>query len=168
MTTAAVEAAGPVTPEQSARAVSRRDLTETACGLGVLVLAFVAVRLYVAPYVVAGFFAAPAKAAPAGGAVWGNLIASGVCAVLIFWRLRARMIAHHAAQLAQSARHHRQQMAQAAAHHQETIELAEAHHADLRKHVAAEIAGQSEGISILSGATTAVLAAHVRGQEATV
>ena len=40
------------------------------------------------------------------GAVWSNLLASAICALLVWWRVRARMIAHHAEQLAQAARHH--------------------------------------------------------------
>jgi primosomal protein N'' len=40
------------------------------------------------------------------GAVWSNLLASAICSVLIWWRLRARMIAHHVEQLAQRDRHH--------------------------------------------------------------
>ena len=45
------------------------------------------------------------------GAVWSNLLASVICAGVVWWRLRARMIAHHAEQLAQSARHHKEHMA---------------------------------------------------------
>jgi hypothetical protein len=95
----------------------------------------------------------------------GNIVAWVLCGAIAGAWLRLKLNAHHAAQMAQSALHHRQQMAQAAAHHQETIELSEAHHADMKAHVTAVVAEQSEGISILSGATTAVLAAHVRGQE---
>jgi hypothetical protein len=40
------------------------------------------------------------------GAVWSNLLASAICAGLVWWRLRARMIAHHVEQLAQRERHH--------------------------------------------------------------
>ena len=45
------------------------------------------------------------------GAVWSNLLASVICAVVVWWRLRARMIAHHAELLAQAARHHKEHMA---------------------------------------------------------
>lgn len=40
------------------------------------------------------------------GAVWSNLLASAICAGLIWWRVRARMIAHHLEQMAQRERHH--------------------------------------------------------------
>ncbi len=40
------------------------------------------------------------------GAVWSNLLASAICAALVWWRVRARMILHHAEQLAQHERHH--------------------------------------------------------------
>jgi len=40
------------------------------------------------------------------GAVWSNLLASAICAALVWWRIRARMILHHAEQLAQHERHH--------------------------------------------------------------
>lgn len=41
------------------------------------------------------------------GAVWGNLVASAICAGLVWWRLRTRMIAHHVEVLVQAERHHR-------------------------------------------------------------
>ena len=40
------------------------------------------------------------------GAVYSNLLASLICAVAVWWRLRARMIAHHLEVLAQNERHH--------------------------------------------------------------
>lgn len=46
------------------------------------------------------FFAWP------GGGVWSNLIASVICVGAAWWRLRARMIAHHLEVLAQAERHH--------------------------------------------------------------
>ena len=52
------------------------------------------------------------------GAVYSNLVASAICAVLVWWRLRARMVAHHAEALAQAARHHAERLAQADAHHE--------------------------------------------------
>ena len=45
------------------------------------------------------------------GAVWSNLVASAICSVVIWWRLRARIIAHHAAMLIQADRHHAEHMA---------------------------------------------------------
>jgi hypothetical protein len=54
----------------------------------------------VSRHVLALYFGLPA------GAVWSNLIASAICAGLIWWRLRARMIAHHLEHLAQAERHH--------------------------------------------------------------
>ena len=52
------------------------------------------------------------------GAVYSNLLASAICAGLVWWRLRARMIAHHAEALAQAARHHLERMSQAEEHHE--------------------------------------------------
>jgi hypothetical protein len=45
------------------------------------------------------------------GAVWSNLLASLICAVFVWWRLRARMIAHHVEQIAQRDRHHEEMKA---------------------------------------------------------
>ena len=45
------------------------------------------------------------------GAVWSNLLASAICAAFVWWRLRARIIAHHAAMLIQADRHHAEHMA---------------------------------------------------------
>jgi hypothetical protein len=45
------------------------------------------------------------------GAVWSNLVASAICAAFVWWRLRARIIAHHAAVLVQAERHHAEHMA---------------------------------------------------------
>jgi hypothetical protein len=42
------------------------------------------------------------------GAVWSNLLASVICAGALWWRVRARMIAHHLELLAQQERHHRE------------------------------------------------------------
>ena len=52
------------------------------------------------------------------GAVYSNLLASAICAAFVWWRIRARMIAHHAEALAQAARHHLERMSQADAHHE--------------------------------------------------
>lgn len=41
------------------------------------------------------------------GAVWSNLLASLICALLVWWRLRAQAVIHHAEMLAQAERHHR-------------------------------------------------------------
>ena len=60
------------------------------------------------------------------GAVWSNLLASAICAVLIWWRVKARMIAHHVEQIAQKERHHAEQLA-----------LAAIRHAELKAHVTA-------------------------------
>jgi hypothetical protein len=53
------------------------------------------------------------------GAVYSNLLASAICAVLVYWRLRVQMIAHHAEALAQAARHHAERLKQAADNHEE-------------------------------------------------
>ena len=72
------------------------------------------------------------------GAVWSNLVASVICAGFVWWRLRAKMIEHHAATLAQAARHHVEVLAQA-----------EAHHVALKQHV---------GKAVASAASTAAVA----------
>jgi hypothetical protein len=113
----------------------RRELAELGAGLLVLAAIFLTVRLLVAPYVITGFFARPTRAAPAGGAVWSNLVASVVCVLVAWWRIRAKMIAHHAQQLAQSAAHHKELLAQAATHHQELTVRLDRHHSEmLRRH----------------------------------
>lgn len=65
-----------------------------------------------APSVLAFYFGWPV------GAVYSNLIASLICVGVAWWRLRARMIAHHAEALAQAARHHAERIRQAAEHHE--------------------------------------------------
>ena len=60
------------------------------------------------------------------GAVYSNLLASAICAGLVWWRLRARMILHHAEHLAETERRHLEHLAQA-----------EKHHADLKEHITA-------------------------------
>ena len=112
----------------------RRDITEGAVGLLVLIGLFIAVRLLVSAFVLHGFFAAPTKADPAGGAVWSNLVASVICVLVAWWRIRARMIAHHAQALAQAAAHHKAAMAQAQQHHEA-----------LAAHVSATAAGEPGG-----------------------
>ena len=52
------------------------------------------------------------------GAVYSNLIASAICVGVAWWRLRARVIAHHAAALAQAEEHHLERIALAVEHHQ--------------------------------------------------
>jgi hypothetical protein len=63
------------------------------------------------------------------GAVWSNLLASVICVGVAWWRLRARMITHHAEQLAQAARHHA-----------ERLKLAGEQHEALKAHVTAAVA----------------------------
>jgi hypothetical protein len=70
------------------------------------------------------------------GAVWSNLVASVLCVGFVFFRLRARMIAQHAAHLAQERCHHVEKMALAEDHHQEALALA----ADQHEKVLAAIA----------------------------
>ena len=42
------------------------------------------------------------------GAVYSNLLASAICAGIVWWRLRARMVAHHVELLVQQERQHRE------------------------------------------------------------
>jgi len=65
------------------------------------------------------------------GAVYSNLVASVICVGVAWWRLRARMVAHHA-----------QALAQAAKHHAERLQLAVDHHEALKAHVTAAVAAQ--------------------------
>lgn len=109
----------------------RRELTEAAIGVAILACIFVAVRLFVARFVIDGFFAVPTKSAPAGGAVWSNLVASIICVLVAWWRIRARMIAHHATAVALAKRHHQDRMDQADEHHQAAMAQAQDHHAAL-------------------------------------
>ena len=60
------------------------------------------------------------------GQIWPNLLASLVCVGVAWWRLRARMILHHAEHLAETERRHLEHLAQA-----------ERHHADLKEHITA-------------------------------
>lgn len=62
------------------------------------------------------------------GAVWSNLIASGICAGLVWWRARRRLRRQHEEQVALAQRHHAEQMALAAAQHKELKQQAERHH----------------------------------------
>jgi type VI protein secretion system component VasK len=111
----------------------RRDTAEAVTGILILGVIFAAVRLFVAGPVVSFYFGWP------NGAVWSNLVASLICAVLVWWRVRARLIAHHA-----------QQLAQAAAHHKAQIALAREHHEALKRHIAA-------------AAQNAAIARHLKG-----
>jgi hypothetical protein len=58
----------------------------------------------------------------------GNMVAWVICGVISFGWLRAKMRAHHVAQLAQAARHQKELRDQAEAHHLELRRLAEKHH----------------------------------------
>jgi hypothetical protein len=125
----------------------RRELAEAAIGVAVLACIFLAVRLFVASFIIRGFFAAPTAAAPAGGAVWSNLVASVICVLVAWWRIRTRMIAHHATALAQARLHHQERMDQAEEHHQAAIALAQDHHAELVKQQAGNHAALVEHVT---------------------
>jgi hypothetical protein len=51
------------------------------------------------------------------GQVWSNLIASAICAVLVWWRLHKLGARQHAEVVVQAARHQVEKLAQAEAHH---------------------------------------------------
>lgn len=78
---------------------------------------------------------------PAGG-VYSNLVASVICVAVAWWRIRARLIAHHAQALAQSARHHKTAMAHA-----------QACHDALTLHVTGALAEQAAVVSDALGAS---------------
>jgi uncharacterized protein HemX len=80
------------------------------------------------------------------GAVWSNLVASAICVGVVYFRVRARMVAQHAEVLAQAHRHHAEHLAQAEQHHaammnqaerqqDELLAKADGLHADMRAHV---------------------------------
>jgi hypothetical protein len=66
------------------------------------------------------------------GQVWPNLLASLVCAGVVWWRLHQQAATQHAVMLAQAAAHHLEQLAQA-----------EADHLALREHVTAAAASRA-------------------------
>ena len=70
------------------------------------------------------------------GAVYSNLLASAICAGLVWWRLRARMILHHAEHLAETERRHLEHLAQA-----------ERHHADLKEHTSSCISWSATDVA---------------------
>jgi hypothetical protein len=94
-----------------------------------------------------------------GPGTWGtggNLVAWILCGVLAGLWLRARMKAHHLAQLALAARHHRDKTTQAQSHHeqllgqaaeyqQQLLDQAHSHHQALKAHVAAVAGAAAAG-----------------------
>lgn len=71
------------------------------------------------------------------GQIWPNLIASAICALLVWWRLHRQSALQHAEALAQAARHQVEKLAQA-----------EAHHVALRKHVASAVASAASTAAV--------------------
>ena len=80
----------------------------------------------------------------------GNMVAWVICGAISFGWLRAKLRAHHVAQMAQAARHHKEQMALAAAHqaelkrqadrhHAQSLDQLEAHHDALKAHLTATL-----------------------------
>lgn len=145
----------------------RRELAELAGGLVALALIFACVRLFVPAVITRGFFAVPSRSDPAGGAIWSNLAASVVCLAVVWWRIRVRMIAHHAEALALAVRQHRERMALAARHHQEQVTLIGSHHAELKAHLSQVMSGHSGAVGELADATRAVLAHQITSKAAT-
>ena len=45
------------------------------------------------------------------GSVYSNLLASAICAAIVWWRLQARIVAHHLEARLQAERHHAEHMA---------------------------------------------------------
>lgn len=68
------------------------------------------------------------------GAVWSNLLASAICAVLVWWRLHRQAAVHHAEAVVQAARHRVELLEQAQAHHKAVMALAERRHGELMSH----------------------------------
>lgn len=100
----------------------RRAIAEAVIGAVIVVAVFVTVHLIWSAATWAAYFGLPT------GAVYSNLIASAICAVIVFWRIRAKMATQHREQLAQNARHHREKMAQASEHHEALRKQAAEHH----------------------------------------
>ena len=80
----------------------------------------------------------------------GNMVAWVICGAISFGWLRAKLHAHHVAQLAQAARHHKEQLAQAAEHqkalaqqaarqHEQVLDRVDAHHEALKAHLTATL-----------------------------
>lgn len=72
------------------------------------------------------------------GQIWPNLIASAVCAAVVWWRLHRRSVVHHAEQLALTAKLHLERRDQAEQHHEAVKRLLAAHCADIKAHVTAQ------------------------------
>ena len=72
---------------------------------------------------------------PGAWGTGGNLVAWIICGAIAGLWLRAKLKAHHLAQLAQGLRHHKALMAQAQKHHQE-----------LMAHVTATVSPPKEGM----------------------
>lgn len=86
---------------------------------------------------------------PAAWSTGGNLIAWVICGLIGGLLLRAKLQAHHVAQMAQAARHHKELMAQAATNHQElkahVSQQMAAHCNDLKQQVSAAADAQVSG-----------------------
>lgn len=106
----------------------RRELTELAIGLAACAALWAAVRLWVAPAIVGAFLSVPSRHAPAGGAVWGNLIADGIGILAAWWRLRIQGIRHRDEARAQAERLHREREEAAERRHREQLTIQEQHH----------------------------------------
>ena len=62
------------------------------------------------------------------GAVWSNLLASGICSLLVYLRMHAKLKASHQALADQAQQQHTERMAQAVAHHGALLLQANRHH----------------------------------------
>ena len=71
------------------------------------------------------------------GQVWPNLLASVLCAGLVWWRLHRRSVVSHAEQAAVALRLHFERLDQADRHADELKRQLTAHCGDLKAHVTA-------------------------------
>jgi hypothetical protein len=78
------------------------------------------------------------------GQIWPNLLASALCAAIVWWRLHRQAVIHHARQAAQAAKHHIARLEQANRHHAEVKRLLAAHCSDLKDHITAQAPGGGE------------------------
>lgn len=79
------------------------------------------------------------------GQLWPNLMASALCAGVVWWRLHRRAVVHHAEQLALAATLHLERLDQADRHHEAVKRQLAAHCSDLKDHVTAQLAGPGPG-----------------------
>jgi Co/Zn/Cd efflux system component len=100
------------------------------------------------------------------GAVYSNLLASAICSLWVYLRMRAKVRAAQVASMAQAARHHKEQLDQAAQHHQALIQQAQRHHEQTLDRMDAHHAAMKAHVSTVNGSTRG-LTGPLKGKAAT-